>query len=110
MPRRCFPCGRSLSPQAAWYGFPLLREGYVKIAEDSKVERAEPEADREPSPDFLDQARAFVAQRLPALEGARLVGGRACLYTNTPDDHFVIDWAPGDAGDSHRRLWQRSRL
>ena len=96
--QKVFPVWTALSSEAAWYGFPLLREGYVKIAEDSKVERAEPEADREPSPDFLDQARAFVAQRLPALEGARLVGGRACLYTNTPDDHFVIDWAPGARG------------
>lgn len=96
--QKVFPVWTALSSQAAWYGFPLLREGYVKIAEDSKVECAEPEADREPSPGFLDQARAFVAQRLPALEGARLVGGRACLYTNTPDDHFVIDWAPEARG------------
>ena len=96
--QKVFPVWTALSSQAAWYGFPLLREGYVKIAEDSKVERAAPEADREPSPDFLEQTRAFVAQRLPALEGARLVGGRACLYTNTPDDHFVIDWAPGTRG------------
>ena len=96
--QKVFPVWTALSPQATWYGFPLLREGYVKIAEDNKVERAEPEADRQPSPDFLDQARAFVALRLPDLEGARLVGGRACLYTNTPDNHFVIDWAPGARG------------
>ena len=56
------------------------------------VECADPEADRQPSPGFLDQARTFVAQRLPALEGARLVGPRACLYTNTPYDRFVIAW------------------
>lgn len=24
-----------------------------------------------------------------------IVGGRKCLYTNTPDDHFAIDWVPG---------------
>ncbi len=96
--QKVFPVWTVLSPEAAWYGFPLLREGYVKIAEDSKVECAEPEADRQPSPGFFDQARAFVAQRLPALEEARLVGGRACLYTNTPDDHFVIDWAPAARG------------
>ena len=29
---------------------------------------------------------------------ASSTGGRACLYTNTPDDHFVIDWAPGARG------------
>jgi glycine/D-amino acid oxidase-like deaminating enzyme len=25
----------------------------------------------------------------------RPVIGRKCLYCNTPDDHFVIDWLPG---------------
>ena len=25
----------------------------------------------------------------------RVVGGRSCLYTTTPDDHFIIDLVPG---------------
>ncbi len=25
----------------------------------------------------------------------RVAGGRSCLYTVTPDDHFMVDWAPG---------------
>ncbi|NKB67591.1 MAG: FAD-dependent oxidoreductase [Candidatus Latescibacteria bacterium] len=93
-----FPVWTALGPREAWYGFPLLQEGYVKIAEDSKLENAQPEADREPSSEFLDQARAFVSRRLPGLQGARLVGGHSCLYTNTPDNHFVIDWAPQRRG------------
>ena len=40
--QKVFPVWAMLSSEAAWYGFPLLREGYVKIAEDSKVERVEP--------------------------------------------------------------------
>jgi sarcosine oxidase len=27
--------------------------------------------------------------------GGRLRDARVCLYTNTPDRHFIIDWAPG---------------
>ena len=24
----------------------------------------------------------------------KVVGGSKCFFTNTPDDHFIIDWAP----------------
>jgi glycine/D-amino acid oxidase-like deaminating enzyme len=47
---------------------------------------------REVSPAFLERAAAFVARRMPALARGELAGGRACLYTNTPDHHFVIDY------------------
>ena len=95
-----FPVWSVLTPGNAWYGFPLLDEGYVKVAEDNKVLDADPDSDREPTEQFLSAAREFVADRIPALTEADLVGGRSCLYTNTPDDHFVIDWAP----DSDRVL------
>ena len=51
-----------------------------------------------PRPGFLDWAREFVAERIPALSRGELVGGRSCLYTNMADmedEQFVIDWAPG---------------
>ena len=85
-------------------------KGTSKSPRTAKWSASSPRPTANPAPVFLDQARAFVAQRLPALEEARLVGGRACLYTNTPDDHFVIDWAPGTQGNSHCRVWQRPRL
>ena len=90
-----FPIWSVLSADEAWYGFPLLQEGYVKIADDLKVEEADPDVDRDPTEKFLDAVQRFVADRIPALANAELVGGRSCLYTNTPDNHFVIDWVPG---------------
>ena len=93
-----FPVWSVLSPGNLWYGFPYLHEGFVKVAEDSKVEDAAVDVSREPTAAFLARARAFVAQRIPALGAAELVGGRACLYTNLADlddEQFVIDWAPG---------------
>ena len=56
--------------------------------------------DREPTEDFMEAALQFVADRIPSLAKAELAGGRSCLYTNAPDDHFVIDWVP----DSQRLL------
>lgn len=42
-----------------------------------------------------DLARQTLASVMPGAAG-QLVGSRVCLYTNTPDRHFIIDWA-GDA-------------
>jgi sarcosine oxidase len=55
------------------------------------------------SPDAVDrsvsdtenaQARAILDEVMPGAGGA-LRDARVCLYTNTPDRHFIIDWAPG---------------
>ena len=90
-----FPVWSVTSPEEAWYGFPYLQEGYVKVADDLKLEETHPDIDREPTEEFLARARQFVAARIPALAEGELIGGRSCLYTNTPDDNFMIDWAPG---------------
>ena len=90
-----FPVWSVTSAEEAWYGFPYLQEGYVKVADDLKLEEATPDVDREPTEEFFERARRFVAARIPALAEGELIGGRSCLYTNTPDDHFIIDWAPG---------------
>ena len=83
------------SNMEAWYGFPMLQEGYVKIADDLKVDDTHVDVDRTPTDQFMERVCRFVEDRIPSLQGAKLVGGRSCLYTNTPDDHFVVDWAPG---------------
>jgi len=90
-----FPAWMFSEADALWYGFPFLHEGYVKIAEDSRIDETTVDVAREPTPAFLDWAREFAANRIPGLGSAKVVGGRSCLYTNMPDIHFVIDWAPG---------------
>ena len=77
-----------------WYGFPLLREGYVKIAKDRPGEVADPDVDRGGTPDFLQEAMDFLRDRIPEMAAGRVVEGRSCLYTSTPDDHFMIDRVP----------------
>lgn len=39
-----------------------------------------------------DAARTLLEQVMPGA-GGDVVEARVCLYTNTPDHHFVIDWA-----------------
>jgi glycine/D-amino acid oxidase-like deaminating enzyme len=77
-----------------WYGHPLP-DGRVKAADGPLGEPVDPDTHRDASPGFEARARAFVGRRMPGLARGRLVGSRSCLYENTPDGHFLIDWAPG---------------
>ena len=86
----------SLEPDGeGWYGFPMLREGYVKVSKDAPGGTVDPDLDRAGTSEFAEQAQAFLRERIPDLAEGRVVGGRSCLYTVTPDDHFIVDRAPG---------------
>ena len=86
----------SLDPDGeGWYGFPMLREGYVKVAKDAPGGTVDPDMDRGGTGEFAEQALVFLRERIPELAEGRVVGGRSCLYTVTPDDHFIVDRAPG---------------
>jgi sarcosine oxidase len=52
------------------------------------------ELSREPTPRDEDVLRAAVARYFPDADGP-VLSLRACLFTNTPDEHFVIDTLPG---------------
>jgi sarcosine oxidase len=44
-------------------------------------------------PDEVDFIRSYMAKYVPALDG-ELLYARTCMYTNTPDEHFVISTHP----------------
>jgi sarcosine oxidase len=50
--------------------------------------------DRSVSNDENDLARRLLETVMPGA-GGRLLESRVCLYTNTPDRHFIIDWLKG---------------
>jgi glycine/D-amino acid oxidase-like deaminating enzyme len=77
-----------------WYGHPLP-DGRVKAADGPLGDSVDPDTHRDASSEFEARARAFVERRMPGLARGRLVGSRSCLYENTPDGHFLIDWAAG---------------
>ena len=78
-----------------WYGFPLLREGYVKVARDRLGPAVDADVDRAGTDAFAADAQAMLRRRIPALAGSSGASGRSCLYTMTPDTHFLIDRVPG---------------
>jgi sarcosine oxidase len=74
----------------AFYTFPDLGDG-VKIAIHHGGTTTNPqEVDRIPGPPDEAAARTLLARFLPAGNGL-LLDAAVCLYTNTPDGHFIID-------------------
>lgn len=74
------------------YGFPAIDgpDGGVKVAFFRKGQECTPETiDRTVHPREIDEMRERATQLLPALTGPA-VHTATCMYSNTPDEHFVI--------------------
>ncbi|MFL6059224.1 MAG: N-methyl-L-tryptophan oxidase [Rubrobacteraceae bacterium] len=80
-----------------FYGFPaqdadrgvkaaFFRAGGVPTSPDT--------IDREVHEEEIGFLRGYLAEHVPELAG-RCLDARACMYTNTPDEHFVISAHPG---------------
>ena len=82
-------------PHGHFYGFPA-QGGRLKLAEHSGGEVIDDPltASRERDPEDDDRIAAFVADHLPGVQGKR-VAHKTCFYTNTPDEHFILDSYPG---------------
>ena len=81
-----------------FYGFRHDPEHGLKVAIHHQGVAVDPdEVDRWAGARDIDRVRGFLRRRLPAADGA-LAGSTVCLYTNTPDEAFVIDRHPVAAG------------
>jgi sarcosine oxidase len=82
-------------PGWAFYGFPDVGDGF-KVAVHHHGEPTTPDTvDRGLRPDDEEAIRELVRRFFPAGDG-ELREFAVCLYTNTPDEHFVIDRLPDD--------------
>jgi sarcosine oxidase len=80
------------SQDGDFYGFPPDEHG-LKLARHGMGDPADPNAlDRTPRPADEERVRAFARRHLPAADGP-LRETHVCMYTRTPDGHFVIDRA-----------------
>jgi sarcosine oxidase len=79
-----------------FYGFPATGTAAdgVKVSFFRNGRETDPDLlDRVVTPAEVEQMRAHLAARLPAL-ASTFVRGLACMYTTTPDQHFVIALHP----------------
>jgi sarcosine oxidase len=94
-----FPVFLSESPDGGrpGYGFPAIDgpTGGVKAAvHGSDIECTPETVDREIHEADLASVRRNLSPRFPALGTGQVIRARTCLYTITPDEHFVIGCHP----------------
>ncbi|MGB6383741.1 MAG: FAD-dependent oxidoreductase [Terriglobales bacterium] len=83
------------SKEVEAYGMPVLENRGFKVAVDKLSLPADPDTmDREPTPPYRAQLRAFVAERFPALKDAPVIETRVCQYENTGTGNYVVDRHP----------------
>jgi sarcosine oxidase len=81
-----------------YYGIPHDPELGLKVSIHHWGTFVEPDTvERDVGPEDVERVREFLRRRMPIADG-ELVNAKVCLYTNTPDETFVIDRHPAASG------------
>lgn len=90
-----FPIFNLESPQGQFYGFPVYDfPGFKMGRYHHRNERVDPEAmDRDCHPEDEAVLREGIARYFPQANGP-ILALKPCLFTNTPDEHFILDVHP----------------
>jgi len=82
-----------------YYGFPINRDGVVKIAHHGPGREMSPDsAERVVTSEDERKLREFLALTFPSLAHAPIVHTRVCMYCDTHDGHFWIARDPEREG------------
>lgn len=86
-------------PHGVFYGFPAIDAQGLKVGEHSGGSVVDDPAavDRALWPHERDACEQFLSQHLPQV-GRDFVRQSVCLYTMSPDQHFLVDQHPQHAG------------
>jgi monomeric sarcosine oxidase len=84
-------------PEGIFYGIPQIDDHGLKVAEHTGGEPvADPlQVDRELHPGDQQRVERFLVEHLPGVR-RELAHFSVCLYTLTPDEHFLVDRHPSD--------------
>ena len=84
-------------PERMFYGFPYEEAHGLKVAGLHFGDQADPDTvDREVSGEDEERVRSWLRRRMPLADGERREA-KVCMYTNTTDGHFIIDFLPEDS-------------
>ena len=82
-----------------YYGFPINRDGVLKIANHGTGREMSPDSpERVVTSDDENNLRKFLASTFPSLTDAPIVDTRVCMYCDTHDGHFWIARDPERQG------------
>jgi monomeric sarcosine oxidase len=76
-----------------FYGIPSVNGSGVKASIHGGPPVEHP-IDYTPDTSIIENVRGFLRQHIPSLGYAPMISMRVCLYTMTPDTHFIIDYHP----------------
>ncbi len=93
-PAQCPPWVWEYGDQTAWYGFPRTSHGvkvgmHVQPGRQTAVEHI----DRATHASDETAIRSVLHRFMPDASGS-VVQASVCMYTNTPDEHFILDRHP----------------
>ena len=95
----CFPIFGADISTTGYYGFPLNRDGVVKIANHGPGREMSPDSpERVVTKEEENQMRHFLSDSFPALADSPIVFTRICFYCDTPDGNFWIAADPERPG------------
>jgi N-methyl-L-tryptophan oxidase len=83
------------TPQGDFYGFPQLDQRGIKVADHRGGEKVADPDRLDPSVDPEDRSRiqAFLSRYVPDISN-RVTEHQVCMYTRSPDEHFIVDRHP----------------
>jgi glycine/D-amino acid oxidase-like deaminating enzyme len=94
-----FPVFGADITMTGYYGFPINRDGVVKIANHGRGREMSPDsAKRAVTAEDEKNLRKFLSSTFPALADAPIVYSRVCMYCDTHDGHFWIARDPEREG------------
>ncbi len=91
-----FPVFNMEAPEGRFYGFPIYGIPGFKFGKyHHRQEQVDPDrVDREIHPEDEDVLREGIRRYFPDADGPTMAM-TTCLFTNTPDEHFILDVHPG---------------
>ena len=93
-----FPVWGADIGRTGWYGFPANADGLVKVANHGPGRRVDASAPRALPAGEEARYRDFLRETFPGLASAPLHSTRVCLYCDTFDGAFWIDYVPDRPG------------
>lgn len=85
-------------PSGVFYGFPALDETGLKVAMHSGGEKVlDPTlVDRTIKASDHKMVDSFVKDHLPGVADSLILNAKTCMYTMSPDEHFILDYYSSD--------------
>jgi sarcosine oxidase len=77
---------------SGFYGFPIHPVNAIKVGNHHRGQPVEMDDESAVGDEFIARCHEFFAEFIPALADADVRETRICVYNNTPDDDFIIDW------------------